>query len=72
MEIIAADVGTRGLVIRANPDAAPLLWKGKHRGEVMREATPAFGPCMKRATGIHRRALAEPSPEGIQRLFIDV
>jgi hypothetical protein len=72
LEIIAADVGTPGVVLRINPDAAPLLRRRKRKdGEVVWDATAAFGPCMRRAAEFLRRTLAGPATDGIRRFFLD-
>ena len=72
LEVIAADVGVPGVVLRINPDAAPLLKKRKRKdGEIVWLATEAFEPCMLRAANFLRCMLAEPPMEGIRRFFLD-
>jgi hypothetical protein len=54
------------------PDAAPLLRRRKRKdGEVVWDATEAFGPCMQRAADFLRRTLAGPAADGIRRFFLD-
>ena len=71
LEIIAADVGTPGIVLRINPDKEPLLKKRKRKdGELVWECTQAFEPCMERAAEFLRKMLHSPPADGIQRFFI--
>jgi hypothetical protein len=47
LEIIAADTGKPGVVLRINPDAEPMLKRRKLKGgEVAWAATPSFAPIM--------------------------
>jgi len=47
LELIAADIGKPGVVLRINPDAAPMLKRCKLKGgEVAWGATPSFKPIM--------------------------
>jgi len=47
LEIIAADVGLPGVVLRVNPDAAPMLKRRKLKcGEMSWAATDSFAPIM--------------------------
>jgi len=72
LEIIAADAGTPGVVLRINPDAAPLLRKRKRKdGEVVWDCTDEFEPCLRRAAQFLRQMLAKPPKEGICRVFLD-
>ena len=72
LEIIAADVGKPGLVLRINPDAAPLLRKRKRKdGEIVWDATKLFAPCMERAAEFLGGILRNPPTEGVRRIFFD-
>lgn len=71
LEIIAADVGKPGVVLRINPDEAPLLKKRKGRdGEIVWDATEHFDPCMQRAADFLRSILKGPPKEGLRRFFL--
>lgn len=72
LEIIAADAGTPGVVLRINPDAAPLRRKRKRKdGEVVWDCTDEFEPCLRRAARFLRQMLVTPPAEGILRFFLD-
>ena len=73
LELIAADVEKPGLVLRINPDAAPLLRKlTRPDGEVLWEPVPPFGACIRRAAAFLTAYLSEPSPEQqVRRYFLD-
>lgn len=72
LEIIAADIGTPGIVLRINLDAMPVLRRRKRPdGEVVWEATTHFESFMKLAADFLRRQLLVPPSEGVVRFFHD-
>ena len=74
LELIAADVQKPGMVLRINPDAAPLLRRRKRPdGEVLWEPVePTFVASLRRAAVFVTAYLAEEAPqEGVQRFFLD-
>ena len=69
LEIISADVGLPGLVIRIDPDETPCFKRRKLRnGEpTWCSVEPAFGNMMQRAADRVRLFLSDPVPDGLQR-----
>ena len=73
LELIAADVAKPGLVLRVNPDEAPMLRRRKRPdGELVWEPTPSFHSCLARAVAFLRDYVAQPRPaEAVLRFFLD-
>ena len=72
MEIISADVGLPGLVIRIDPDETP-CFKRRNLGngeQIWCAVEPAFGEMMQRAADRVRSFLASPAPDGLAREYI--
>jgi hypothetical protein len=72
LEIISADVGMPGLVLRLDPDETPCFKRRRlNNGEPTWSAVePAFGHMMQRAADRVRSFLASPAPDGLVREYI--
>ena len=72
LEIISADVGMPGLVLRLDPDKTPCFKRRRaSNGEpIWCAAEPAFGNMMQRTADRVRAFLADSAPEGLQREYI--
>ena len=72
LEIISADVGMPGLVLRLDPDETPCFKRRRaSNGEpIWCAAEPAFGHMMQRAADRVRAYLASPAPDGLVREYI--
>lgn len=71
LEIIAADVGTPGVVLRIDPDYVPTLREVWVEGERTWEATSEFAPLMLRAAEFVRAAVEGAAPTGLRRFYLD-
>ena len=72
LEIISADVGLPGLVLRLDPDETPCFKRRRlNNGEsTWRSVEPAFGNMMQRTADRVRAFLADSVPDGLQREYI--
>jgi hypothetical protein len=72
LELIAADVGLPGFVIRINPDVSPCCWfhRKTRDGELIIEATSRFAPLMDKVEVAIRECLMSSTPEGISVTYL--
>jgi hypothetical protein len=71
LELIAADVGLPGLVVRINPDSLPLMYRRRRQdGEIVWLPCREFLPAMQRLADFIADKLPDVS-EGISRYFFD-
>ena len=73
LEIIAADVGLPGTVVRINPDHPPCFRRKRLRnGELVEErVVGTFDTLLERTATATRNAMMGPPPTEVRRIFID-
>ena len=71
LELIAADTGKPGVVLRINPDAGPALKRRKLKGgAVAWAATPSFAPIMDKAQDFLEGVLQRDAASDVERYCI--
>ena len=73
LEIIAADVGLPGWVVRIDPDSPPCFRRKRlSNGETVEQCiTATFTTLIERAATAARDAMIGPAPGGVNRVFVD-
>jgi hypothetical protein len=73
LEIIAADVGMPGVVVRIDPDSPPCFRRKRlSNGECVEQCiAESFTTLLDRAARATRDAMVGPVPSGIERVFVN-
>ena len=73
LEIIAADVGLPGAVVRIDPDSTPCVRRKRlSNGEPVEHCiSDSFTPLLNRAAAATRAAMIGPVPSGVERVFVN-